>query len=407
MRWFLMLCLLSGGIVVADIVYLSNGGRVKGKIVEEDDEFVVVETEKFGRVKIEVERVSRIERGTDEEIYQQRLKRLDEDDLDGHMELALWARSVGLEERAKERFRHILRLDRDNYYARRELGYHRLDGEWVSEREYYTAKGYVRYEGRWIPKADADMLKAGYVRYGEEWVKKEHLDKIRRGYRLLNGKWVSKEEYYRSKGWVEYDGRWMSKEKAARLKRREEERRARLERMRLAKQIKDAFKIKCTFVNDAARSDLERFGGIVQKASERIWDMTGGACFIEEATITDKAKDGFVVVLNNNDNKVQTSGGKTVYGYCSGGRMYVGGNCFLATFVHEFGHAKFGLPDHYGETVICIMNASSGAKYMRYWYCDNCWKKVDGRYGNSLKRPSKPDEDFGEPPETKVIIVDK
>ena len=85
----------------------------------------------------------------------------------------------------------------------------------------------------------------------------------------------------------------------------------------------------------------------------------------------------------------------------------------LMVFVHEFGHAKFGLPDHYGEQVTCVMNAGDGAVHMKFTYCTGqtrdkgpgCWETILKKYPG-LKRPQESGEDFGEPPETRIIITD-
>ncbi|MCX7704112.1 MAG: hypothetical protein N2234_08475 [Planctomycetota bacterium] len=394
-------------IIFADIVYLESGGFVEGKIVEEDDDRIVIESKIGGRVELRKERIARIDRGTNEEIFKKRLEELKPDDIEGHFELGLWAKHMGLINKAKERFRYVLEKFPDHEFARAEMGYRKLQGKWVSEEEYYTAQGYVQYEGEWVKKEDAEKMRAGFVQWGDEWVKKEDLEKIKAGYRRLGDKWVTEEEYYKAKGYVQYEGRWMPPEKAEKMKQAAEERKKQLELLKLKNQIKGSIKLKCSFAEDAEERHLQRFGEMVKKAAKIIWDMTGGGIWLEEAEIYDKAKDGDCVVLNNDGNTVPGPGGRTVYGYASGGKFYVGGNCYIATFVHEFGHAKFGLPDHYGTQIVCIMNAGEGAKYMKYIFCDGCWDKVNKRYQGQLKRPSKEDEDFGEPPETKVIISNR
>ena len=392
------------GSVFFDIIHMENGGTITGEIEEEDDDYVVVKT-KAGRLKISRERIKKIERGTPEEIFRSRLAELEEGDVDGHFKLGLWAKSVGLSEQARRMFKYVLELDPENEFAHIELGHRRLNGRWVTEEEFYRANGYVKYKGRWVPKEDAEKLKAGYVRWGDEWITKEELEMAKKGYRRLGNKWVTEEEYYRAKGYVKYKGRWMPRAKAERLKRKEKERQERLRLLRLKKQIKESLKIECTFVNDATKEQLEKFANIVREAARRIWHMTGGGVLIEEAHITDKSRRGRVVVLVNTGRTVPGPKGGTVYGYASGGRMYVSGECFVATFVHEFGHAFFGLPDHYGTQIICIMNASEGAKYMRYWFCDSCWQKLERKYPG-LRRPKDEKERFGEPPEVKITITD-
>jgi tetratricopeptide (TPR) repeat protein len=392
----------------ADIIYLNTGGIVKGQIVDEDPDQVIVKT-RFGEIPVDKDDIDFIERGTDEEIFQQRLKKIKEGDSDAYVELGGWAQTVGLKEEALKMFRKAIEIEPEHYFARTELGHRKYKGEWLSDDEYNKAIGLVKYEGEWVTKQDAEKLKAGYVRYGDDWIKKEDLEMARKGYRKLDGEWVTKDEYYKAKGFVKYKDKWVKPEQLEKIKRAEEERARREKLLKLSKQIKMAFKIRCSFEPDARTEHLEHFGKIVQKASETIWDMTGGGIYIAEAQIYDKKSDGDCVVKNLDQNKVQ-HGGRTVYGYASAGKFFVGGKCLLLTFVHEFGHAKFGLPDHYGEQVDCIMNAGDGAKHMKLTYCtgqtrgkQGCWETILKKYPG-LKRPTEIGQDFEEPPETKIII---
>ncbi len=408
----LALLLTLSAIAAADIIYLNTGGIIKGEIVDEDDDQVIVKT-KYGEVPVNKDDIDFIERGTVSEIFQQRLKKVNKRDSDAIVELGGWAQSVGLKKEAEQMFRMAIEIEPNHYFARMELGHRRHKGKWLAVDEYNKAIGLVKYEGQWVTKEDAQKLKAGFVRYGDDWIKKDDLEMARKGYRKLDGKWVSKEEYYKAKGYVKYKDKWVKPEQLEKIKKAEEARARRLKMLKLAKQIKMAFKIRCSFQPDAQKMHLERFGKIVQKASEKIWDMTGGGIYIAEAHIYDKKSDGDVIVQNLDEIKVRTKGGSTAYGYAQkGGKMTVGGKCLILTFVHEFGHAKFSLPDHYGEQVDCIMNAGDGAKHMKFMYCTNqsrgkqgCWETIIKRYPG-LKRPKEAGEDFDEPPETKIIITD-
>jgi tetratricopeptide (TPR) repeat protein len=411
LRWALTVVLLFviSAAAVADIIYLNTGGIIKGEILEEDDDEIVVKT-KFGEIPINRDDIDFIESGTDEEILQQRLKKLKKDDSDALVELGGWAQTVGLKKEAQELFKKAIEIEPNHYFARTELGHRKLKGKWLTTDEYNKAIGLVKHEGQWVTKEDAEKLKAGYVKYGGDWIKKEDLEMARKGYRKLGKKWVTKDEFYKAKGFVKYKDKWVKPAQLEKIKKAEEARKRREKMLKLSKQIKMAFKIRCSFEPDAQTMHLERFGKIVQKASEKIWDMTGGGIYIAEAHIYDKKSDGDVIVQNLDDIKVRTKGGGTAYGYAGGGRMTVGGKCLILTFVHEFGHAKFGLPDHYGEQVDCIMNAGDGAKHMKFMYCtgqtrgkQGCWETIIKKYPG-LKRPKQQGEDFGEPPETKIII---
>jgi tetratricopeptide (TPR) repeat protein len=407
-----MLLVLTGA-ASADIIYLNTGGVVKGEIIEEDPDKYIVKT-KYGPIPVNRDDVDFIERGTDKEIFQQRLKKIEKDNADACVELGGWAQSVGLREEAEQMYKKAIELNPDHYFARTELGHHKYKGKWMSEDEYNKAIGLVKYEGKWVTKEDHQKLEAGFVKYGNEWIKKEDLEMAKKGYRKLGSKWVTKDEYFKAKGYVKYKNKWVKPEQLEKIKKAEEARKRREKMLKLSKQIKKAFVIKCSFEPDAQRSHLEWFGKLVQKASATIWDMTGGGVYIAEAHIYDKKRDGDCVVKNLDQNKVQ-HGGRTVYGYASAGKFYVGGKCLLLTFVHEFGHAKFGLPDHYGEKVDCIMNAGDGARHMKFTYCTGktrdpskgpgCWETILKKYPG-LKKPTEIGQDFDEPPETKLVITD-
>jgi len=413
LHWLIVasLVLTFCAVAAADIIYLNTGGIIKGKILEENADEIIVETP-YGEIPVSKDSIDFIERGTPAEIFQQRLKKIKKNDSDAYVELGGWAQSVGLDKEAKKAFEKALEIEPNHYFARTELGHRKYKGEWLTQDKYNEAIGLVKYEGEWVTKEDLEKLKAGYVRYGDDWILKADLEMVKKGFRKLDGKWVKEDEYFKAKGYVKYNKKWLKPEQIAKLKKAEAERKRREELLKLSKQIKKAFVIRCSFEPNAQRSHLENFGKIVQKASERIWDMTGGGIYIAEAQIYDKKSDGDVVVKNLDKNKVQHNG-RTVYGYAEPGRrMFVGGNCLILTFVHEFGHAKFGLPDHYGEQVDCIMNAGDGARHMKFMYCtgqsrgkQGCWETIIKKHPG-LKRPSEPGEDFGEPPQTKIVIQD-
>jgi len=413
LRWIAVVALLLvlTGVAGADIIYLNTGGVIKGESVEEGPDKYVVKT-KYGPIPVNRDDVDFIERGTDKEIFQQRLKKLKKDDADACVELGGWAQSVGLAEEARQMFEEAVKLNPDHYFARTELGHHKHQGKWMNEDEYNQAIGLVKYEGKWVTKEDYQKLEAGFVNYGDEWIKKEDLEMARKGYRKLGGKWVTKDEYFQASGYVKHKDKWIRPEQLEKIKKAEEEQARREKMLKLSKQIKKAFTIRCSFEPDAQKEHLEWFGKLVQKASATIWDMTGGGIYISEAQIYDKKSDGDCVIKNLDQNKVVGPGGRSAYGYASGGKFFVGGKCLLLTFVHEFSHAKLGLPDHYGEQVDCVMNAGDGAKHMKLTYCTSqtrgkqgCWDSIISKYPG-LKRPTEIGQDFEEPPETKIVTTD-
>ena len=59
-------------------------------------------------------------------------------------------------------------LDPNHEEARRALGYRRDDGEWVLADELMTARGFVRYKGRWRLPQDVESMEREEARDGRE-----------------------------------------------------------------------------------------------------------------------------------------------------------------------------------------------------------------------------------------------
>jgi hypothetical protein len=58
----------------------------------------------------------------------------------------------------RERFyRKILEADPENEFARREMGYVRHQGKWLTKDEWHVAQGDVRYQGDWMSPAERDV----------------------------------------------------------------------------------------------------------------------------------------------------------------------------------------------------------------------------------------------------------
>ncbi len=119
------------GLGRADVIHLTSGGIVRGKIVKETRRELVVET-RGGTTVVPRHEVDRIERGGSvEEMYRERLAAIDEDDAEARYELAVWLQSVRAEELARRELERTIELDPDHRDARAKLGYVRRDGAWT------------------------------------------------------------------------------------------------------------------------------------------------------------------------------------------------------------------------------------------------------------------------------------
>lgn len=168
------------GPVLADTIYKKDGGRLRGQIVDETKTKVKIKA--YGTV-IEIDRadIARIERDGDvRSEYQKRLKKLEDWDEKGWLKLAEWCDENDLGPEAIDCWYRVIGINPNNRDARFELGHKQLKGKWVPAREYYEAKGYVRYQGLWVTKEDRDKYEQGMVKVGKEWITREAWEERRR-----------------------------------------------------------------------------------------------------------------------------------------------------------------------------------------------------------------------------------
>jgi len=148
-------------VLAADDVYLTNGGRLSGLVVSRGDTQLTLDVG-AGRITLPLSRVARIVTASSPlATYRQRARTLEAKDVNGWLELALWARDQELLTQAREAFAHILTLDPANATAHQALGDVQVGERWMSLEESYRAKGLVRFEGEWVtPEAQAALIRA-------------------------------------------------------------------------------------------------------------------------------------------------------------------------------------------------------------------------------------------------------
>lgn len=142
--------LLLAGPARADILHLESGGRIEGRIVERTAETVKIELG-AGTMTFPISSIVQIEEAPsllDE--YDERMAALDAADIDGWLALGDWAAARGLASQARAAFNHVLARDPENVAANQALGRELVDGMWLSREDAYLARGYVRFEGKWM-----------------------------------------------------------------------------------------------------------------------------------------------------------------------------------------------------------------------------------------------------------------
>jgi hypothetical protein len=143
--------------VLGDEVFLRSGGRLVGDIVRRDSRQVVLDVD-IGHVTVPAGEVAHIVPGlrTPQAVYRDRAAALSPDDADGWLSLALWARAAHLSRPARDAFLRVVQIDPDNAAAHQGLGHVRLADHWMSADDAQRARGFVRYDGRWMTPAERD-----------------------------------------------------------------------------------------------------------------------------------------------------------------------------------------------------------------------------------------------------------
>jgi len=159
-----------------DVIYKTDGGRLRGEIVREGRRGVTIDTA-GGRLTVPRGQIQRIERSGDVfRELERRRESLSRHDAEGWYELGRWAQEQDLHPQAIDCFHRVIEIDHDHQDARWELGYRRYRGRWVTERDYYEARGYVEHQGRWVTPEERDKLVAGLVLRDGHWVRPEAED---------------------------------------------------------------------------------------------------------------------------------------------------------------------------------------------------------------------------------------
>jgi hypothetical protein len=155
---FAALAIAAAAASEADVVYLQGGGSLEGRIVAQTETTIEVDIG-AGSLSFPMSSVERVETGRSPlDDYDERAAALEDDDLDGWLDLARWASRAALGTQAKWAYEKVLAIDPDSAEANRALGRVEVDGEWMTEADAYRARGYVDFEGRWMTPDERDAI---------------------------------------------------------------------------------------------------------------------------------------------------------------------------------------------------------------------------------------------------------
>jgi hypothetical protein len=151
------LLVLAPSLAVADSVFLKGGGEIKGEVVEQRVDAVVVEVGP-GRITLPMKNVVRIVANTtDLGLYHSRAAALAPRDVAGWLSLAAWAQRHDLATQAREAYERVLDVDPMNADAHLALGDVRMGDRWLGAAEANRARGLVEFEGTWMSPGERQL----------------------------------------------------------------------------------------------------------------------------------------------------------------------------------------------------------------------------------------------------------
>jgi hypothetical protein len=196
-----LLALVGTQSLEAHTVTLTDGKVLEGRVVEENEREVVVETTFAGRQAVPRDRVRAVDKSAPP-LREQLAYRFEQAGTDAARlwDVHAWAKGAGFKEELVGLLESIVAAKPDDARARKALGHEKVDGRWMSpaEKERHAAeqhaaamraKGLVEHEGRWITPEEKAALEKGLLKDGNDWVTEEEYHR-RRGEQKVDGAWV-------------------------------------------------------------------------------------------------------------------------------------------------------------------------------------------------------------------------
>jgi len=129
--------------VTGDVVYLKDGGKMEGDVVEEGD-FIIIKMGSM-RTKLSRDRVAKIEKKKSPiEEYKEKVAALPPNDAQARYELGVWCLERKLASRARAMFEEAIGIDPHHKAARQKLGHMWRGGNWVRRCRECSGKGTVK-----------------------------------------------------------------------------------------------------------------------------------------------------------------------------------------------------------------------------------------------------------------------
>jgi hypothetical protein len=169
------------------IFSLRNGDTLRGELLNPEQKPRMsyrIKTDSGAVLTLDNKEVVDVEHPTEALSHYRAHAPLMPDSIEKHLEMAKWCRERSLTEYGERHLKRILELDPDHEEAHQLLGHIRKEGQWTTQEQELTRRGYVRYKGRWrLPQevALAEQEEAYDRKVGEFRMKLKKLRKALKG----------------------------------------------------------------------------------------------------------------------------------------------------------------------------------------------------------------------------------
>ncbi len=134
----------------ADVVHLTNGKTLTGKVTHEDGK-IVVTTGSGTVVRLEKADVSSVSAApTPEELLARKEQALPVGDADAVYLLSKWCKKQQLNKDAGRLIWRTIEIDPNHRDARRDLDFHKVGAVWLTNPDYQRSQGKLFFDGSWL-----------------------------------------------------------------------------------------------------------------------------------------------------------------------------------------------------------------------------------------------------------------
>ncbi len=138
----------------ADVVYLKDGRRIEGSVVEDGDSVEIRRGDRFS-VRFARDEVERIERTRNsEDVFEARFSQLRDGEIEPFVDLLVWAREQRLRQGVRRVAERLLLIDPHHPLGRDAMGYTVFENRWVLKSELRKRSDVVRHNGEWMTERE-------------------------------------------------------------------------------------------------------------------------------------------------------------------------------------------------------------------------------------------------------------